>query len=200
VPVEFTILSGPYKGIKIFASPINNQQLRFGLYEREIHPYLIRAARSARWCIDIGAGFGELSLFFYLRANATPVFAVEPWTPNILSKNLAINDAREIISISQYLGTKYGQLRLDSFSVPKTKGFIKIDVDGAEVDVLESGSELIRSLRPYLLIETHSPDLETRCVKSLSSIGYDISIIRNAWWRTLLPEERIGHNRWIWAE
>jgi hypothetical protein len=96
-PAEFTILGGPYKGIKIFAGPINNQQLRFGLYEREIHRYLMRAARSARWCIDVGAGFGELSLFFCLRVCASPVFAIEPWSPDVLeSKSLSMTRDRSI--------------------------------------------------------------------------------------------------------
>ena len=197
---EFEILCGPFKGVKVFAPLGNNQQLRFGLYERETYRYLRRAARSARWCIDVGAGFGELSLFFSLRARTSPVYAIEPWSPGILAKQIAINDARDITVIAEYLGTKVGQVRLDSLSVPETKGFVKIDVDGAELDVLSSGEALLRSLRPYLLIETHSQDLETHCIGFLASLGYNVSIIRNAWWRIFLSEQRTAHNRWLWAE
>src|SRR5579872_950252 len=125
---EFTILAGPCRGLKVFAPPRNNQQLRFGLYERETHRYLRRAASSACWCIDVGAGFGELSMFFSLRAKAAPVFAIEAWAPDVLAKQLALNDAREIIPVTRYVGPKLDQVRLVSFPVPATKGFIKIDV------------------------------------------------------------------------
>jgi Methyltransferase FkbM domain len=102
--------------------------------------------------------------------------------------------------MKNYLGTGDNQVRLDSLSVPETNGFVKIDVDGAELDVLSSGETLLRFLRPYLLIETHSQDLETHCIGFLASLGYNVSIIRNAWWRIFLPEQRIAHNRWLWAE
>lgn len=78
-------------------------------------------------------------MFFCLRVRASPVFAIEPWSPDVLEKQIAINDARQIITMANYLGTGENQIRLDSLPVADTKGFIKIDVDGAEVDVLESG-------------------------------------------------------------
>ena len=38
-----------------------------------------------------------------------------------------------------------------------TPGFIKIDVDGGELDVLRGAEEILREHRPSLIVETHSP-------------------------------------------
>jgi hypothetical protein len=104
---------------------------------------------------------------------------------------------------TQKLGTKPSadSTTLDHLDIPSTGPiFIKIDVDGAEGDVLIGGAQLL--LRPdvTLLIETHSLELETQCRTLLESLGYQCQIIRNAWWRFLIPENRpIGHNRWLGA-
>jgi hypothetical protein len=80
-------------------------------------------------------------------------------------------------------------------------GFIKIDVDGGEMDVLQSGQDLLAARRSSVLVETHSPELEEDCNAFLKTAGYLTAIIRNASWRTLVPETRpTPHNRWLWAE
>jgi hypothetical protein len=73
-------------------------------------------------------------------------------------------------------------------------------VDGGEMEVLRSGEALLKSTTVDLLVETHSLQLEEQCLSYLASLGFACSVIRNAWWRVIIPEHRpIGHNRWIWA-
>jgi hypothetical protein len=62
-----TIRFGVFRGIRIMTVPVDSVQIRLGLYERETYRYIQRAAKVARWVIDIGTGSGELSLFFSLR-------------------------------------------------------------------------------------------------------------------------------------
>ena len=77
---------------------------------------------------------------------------------------------------------------------------IKIDVEGAELDVLKSGNSILNNENVNLLIETHSKDLENDCVNFLENLNFNIKIIKNAWWRIFIPEYRpVDHNRWLWA-
>jgi|SRR6516164_6824945 hypothetical protein len=51
-----------------------------------------------------------------------------------------------------------------------------------------------------ILIETHSDQLEADCRAWLLERNYKTSIIKNAWWRRILPDGRvIAHNRWLSA-
>lgn len=196
-----TIRFGVFSGIKTVAVPAESVQIRLGLWERETYKYIRKAAKIARWVIDIGAGGGEHSLFFGLKTEANPIIAVEPWSADLLRRNIDLNHSRNIEVLAKYLGTKADQIRLDSFSVPRqVTGFIKLDTDGAEFDILKSGEGLLREAGPLLLVETHSAALERDCSDFLVSLNYDITIVSNAWWRTILPEQRpVDHNRWLWA-
>ena len=79
-------------------------------------------------------------------------------------------------------------------------GFIKVDVDGQELDVLNSGKKLLAKGHVSILLETHSKKLEDDNIKLLKSLGFHIKMIKNAWWRFIIPEQRpIPHNRWLWA-
>lgn len=197
-----TIRFGVFRGIRTIEAPIDSVQIRLGLWERETHEYIRQAAKTARWVIDIGAGSGEHSLFFSLKTQADPIIAVEPWSPNLVRQNIELNHSRSIEILEKYLGTKVDQVRLDSLAVPRqATGFIKLDADFAELDILKSGEELLRESQPLLLVETHSAALERDCSDFLTSLGYEITIVPNAWWRTMVPEQRpIDHNRWLWAK
>ena len=76
----------------------------------------------------------------------------------------------------------------------------KIDVDGGELDVLQGMSKTLSDHSNKIIIETHTPDLEKSCITFLEARGYQTRIIKNAWWRIILKEERpIDHNRWLVA-
>jgi hypothetical protein len=197
-----TIRLGLFHGVKTLAVPTESVQMRLGLWERETYKYIRQAAKTARWVIDIGAGSGEHSLFFSLRTRADPILAVEPGSPDLVRQNIELNHALNIEILDKELGTGAGQVRLDSLSVPRqVVGFIKLDADGAELDILRSGEGLLREARPLLLVETHSAALERDCFDLLSDISYKITIIPNAWWRRIVPEQRpLDHNRWLWAK
>ena len=69
-----------------------------------------------------------------------------------------------------------------------------------ELSILQSGERLLVEAKPLLLIETHSIALERDCCSYLQSCGYNTKIVPNAWWRSMIPEQRpLDHNRWLWA-
>jgi hypothetical protein len=83
-----TIRLGVFRGVKTIASPSMSVQIRLGLWEQETYRYVRRAAHEASWVIDIGAGSGELSIFFDSRTKAEPIIAVEAWDARLLRRNI----------------------------------------------------------------------------------------------------------------
>jgi len=183
-------------------------QVYLGLWERETYEYINSISYTCRWMIDVGAGTGELCLFFLKNSQAEKIIAVEPQTSeiDILKSNLILNQeqsSKRIIVLAKCVGTAIhpNYFSLDALELEKDKrGFIKIDVEGSEMDVLQSGERLLSSTTVDLLVETHSKILEEQCLEWLVSKGYHCKVIMNAWWRVIVPEQRpILHNRWIWA-
>ena len=93
-------------------------------------------------------------------------------------------------------------LRVDDINVDRSRtGFIKIDIDGFEVDALESAASLLSEANVTLLVEVHSHELESRCIEFLKQQQYKNEVIRNSGWRCIIPELRpLPLNRWIWAK
>ncbi|HEY6763822.1 MAG TPA: FkbM family methyltransferase [Candidatus Sulfotelmatobacter sp.] len=51
---------------------------------------------------------------------------------------------------------------------------VKIDVEGAEVDVLSGATEMLRISRPTIFVEAHGAALEEACCQKLLQLGYKI--------------------------
>ena len=205
---SLTVPLGLFKGLKLMLDLSNQTQLYFGLWERETYKYIRKAAGRCRWMVDVGAGKGELCLFFYRKSEAQRVLAIEPQRSevDILRANIALNDADEgnrleILSKLVTANPSEGGVTLDALNLPHgERGFIKIDVDGYEMDVLRSGTDILSNGTVDLLVETHSEQLEQECIAWLLTKDYKSEIIKNAWWRLFVPEQRPGpHNRWLWA-
>jgi hypothetical protein len=205
------IVFGPFKGIAMQLSLRDQTQIYLGLFEREIHGWLQRLSRGIQTAIDIGADCGEHTLFFLMRTNATRVLAFEPSPESLplLRENLRLNSVAESSRLelsTAMVGNFDGasKVRLDSLvGSIQLPCFIKMDVDGAEAEILKGARKLNRLGGIRWLIETHSKDLERECLEHLKAADFETRIIRNAWWRALIPELRpIEHNRWLaaWKE
>jgi FkbM family methyltransferase len=78
--------------------------------------------------------------------------------------------------------------------------FIKLDVEGAEADVLEGGKTVLRQARPILLIELHGTN--ARVARTLEELEYHAVVmgcpaqpIAQAFWNAIVvavPQERPG--------
>ncbi|MDQ4095464.1 MAG: FkbM family methyltransferase, partial [Actinomycetota bacterium] len=60
----------------------------------------------------------------------------------------------------------------DRFGTPR---LLKIDVEGAELDVLRGARGVLKEARPLVLVEVHSTDLEIECARLLERLGYTCS-------------------------
>jgi hypothetical protein len=61
----------------------------------------------------------------------------------------------------------------------KAPQLLKIDVEGAEMDVLHGASKLIEFHRPTILLATHSIELHNSACGFLTSRGYDLKILED---------------------
>jgi hypothetical protein len=182
------VKAGPGRGVVALLNRRYDLQREFGLYETELNRAYHKHVRSGVHVIDIGAADGLTSLTYArLGANVT-AFEPDALAADKFARNMALNPslARRITLVQDYY-------RPGEYPAP---GVVKIDVDGAEGEVLR----LMPDLPNCVIVETHSRQLESECHELLTARGYAVTIIRNARWRRFYPEYRpIGFNRWLIA-
>ena len=196
---------GLYHDIILELDLRSQTQMLLGLWERETYRFIKDSSAKVRWFVDVGAGSGELSIYFLRCPERIKVIAAEP-DPNEVEcfrRQLRLNGFSEESCeiLNEKISNRSGDLKLADIVGPlQGPGFIKIDVDGAEVDVLESAADQLEKADVAILIETHSAQLEIDCHEWLAKRGYETSIIQNSWWRRFLSDGRvIDHNRWLAA-
>jgi hypothetical protein len=199
---------GLYKGLTFDLDLRCESQLYLGLWERETYRSIQQAVGRFVWAIDVGAGSGELCIRLLRTAATGPIFAFEPQASRVavLRHNAALNhcaDDSRLIIVDKLAGTTTADdsLAIDDLPIDLLRrGFLKVDVDGAEMLVLEGARKVLSQGDVDVLVETHSAALERQCIEFLSHCRYRCAVIPNAWWRRLIPEQRpIEHNRWLWA-
>ncbi|MGH7503644.1 MAG: FkbM family methyltransferase [Longimicrobiales bacterium] len=78
-----------------------------------------------------------------------------------------------------------GDIVVDSTTVDAivhTSGFsapdcLKIDVEGAEVDVLRGAARTLAEIRPIVFLATHGNSAREECIALLAGAGYDVNPI-----------------------
>jgi hypothetical protein len=203
----YVVMTGVFRGLKIDIDLQNASQVWMGFYERETYRWIHQFGAGCSTAIDVGAAQGELTLYLLKRTEASRVIAYDP-SPEYdatFTRNLRMNgfsDDSRLVRRRQFVGNgTNGTVRLDALNgLLESPVFIKVDVDGSEVDVLEGAVGLLELMKVRLLIETHSSELERRCDSFLQRMGYQTRIVKNAIWRILLKDMRpIELNRWLVA-
>jgi len=204
-----TVLSGLFAGLRLQLDLRQGDgQIWAGLYEQEIFADVRRLMNGCRSVVDLGAAKGDLTIWSLLQPGIEHVVAVEPQaTERVqLQSNLLLNrlstDARLRLHAGfagQGAPPEWQTLDELASGLPAPL-FIKIDIDGPEAQVLDTGRNTLAKQDCRLLIETHSPEAESGCIERLTALGYQTRIIFPAWWRIVIPEHRpIPHNRWLSA-
>lgn len=132
--------------------------------------------------LDIGANIGNHSLYFAKECGAKKIYSFEPVpeTFRILQKNVEINDLSEVITpvnagvgakntragIQSFMEEDFGKsiieykdegeinvVSLDQMGINEKVGFIKIDVEGFELEVFKGAEKLIRRDKPIIFCE-----------------------------------------------
>lgn len=202
------VKGGILRGVRMDIDRSEETQFYLGMYELELRQELKRLTKSVRTLIDAGTAEGMFPLYFLAQSSVRRVVSFEPSDRRLrFLRNLELNDlggdARLTVR-SEFVGaeTGSGTFALDSL-LPgvETPCLVKVDVEGAEVDVLRGATRLMRLAPVTWVIETHSEELEQECVQILRDAEYEVRVIPRAWWRRLIPEGRaLPHNQWIVAD
>jgi predicted RNA methylase len=184
---------------------LQSQLQRFlGVDEREIMQTMRSLIAKSETLIDVGANDGYYTLAF-LRSNANFVIACEPspastqLLANAEANGYSVGDRFQVIRTP--IGNGEGDISITELLQRKPEPIlIKVDVDGAELEILKSAEGYHAKMDASWIVEIHSRKLERDCRDWLRNHGYRTKIVDNAWWRVFIPELRPSElNRWILA-
>lgn len=149
--------------------------------------------------LDIGANIGSHTIYWALERKAKKIYSFEPLpdTFAILKTNIVLNDLQNKVEIfniglsdvecttnisnyheSNIGGTSFAKTNngkfhfksLDSLNIKDKIDLIKIDVEGAEVEVLQGAINTIKQSKSVIVLETFTHKTEVDAF--LSGIGY----------------------------
>lgn len=196
------ILQGPLRGKRWFAGS-SNHGCWLGSYETKKQRVVASVLRPGMVCWDIGANVGFYTLLIAELVGSTgKVFAFEPLPANvdILRQHVAMNGYRNVTIFPDALGNMDSEVRFDpranasmgrisaagGLTVPCLKAdtviasgqarapdVVKIDVEGAEADVLRGASRLFRN-HPILFLVTHGDVIHRECLELLAAFDYEV--------------------------
>ena len=200
--VHLPILRGPLRGCRWYvgaaAGPTGGLSLIAGAGELAQMKKSADVIRSEYICFDIGANVGLYSLLFARRAKT--VYAFEPMPRNLawLYRTVTVNRLSNVRIIPAAISCRTewaafqegtncalghlaagGQqpvatITLDDFvgKYAVVPDVIKIDVEGAEVDVLRGGTDCLQTRHPQIFLSCHSAVLREECLQLATVYGY----------------------------
>lgn len=200
------ILAGPLSGSRwLPASGGKIVRLICGTYEQAQTQLFHQHVTAEAVVFDLGANVGYYTLLASKLARQGQVVAFEPEPRNaaFLRSNIAANgcrnvDIRELAvsatsGVSRFKmgsGTGTGALAdegslqvktitLDEFVAASglRPTHLKIDVEGAEIDVFRGGMETLKACRPTIFLSTHGPAVHAACCEVLQDLKYDLQVI-----------------------
>lgn len=171
----------------------------YGQYSESEVAMMRRFVPAGGTIVDVGANIGDLTLpLARMAGDAGKVFAIEshPQIFNVLCANLALNQVRNTAPINAFVATSadadtgspvWGKhayvgdrwkprfVAIDDLELPALD-LVKVDVDGRELDVLQSGAMQIERFRPALYFENDvreaSPALLSFVMRDLGYAAY----------------------------
>ena len=182
----------------------SNHGCWLGSYEYDKRILFERIVSEASVVFDIGAHVGFYSLLAsVLVGSSGKVYAFEPAPRNLkyLREHLHLNRIKNVevveLAVSNCNGlvsfdygpdssagfiAGNGELKVESVTLDKMileecipfPDFIKIDVEGAEMQVLEGAESLLDDSSPVIFVATHGREIHFNCIQFLRSYGYDI--------------------------
>src|SRR3990172_7220679 len=169
-----------------------------GVYERELLPHYHALLRPGLKSFDVGGNNGYTALLIAsITRKDVASFDCERAAVIEMRKVFERNDL-PIVAVEAFVGRDTGEGRItlddaaEQFFVPD---FIKMDVEGAEVDVLLGAQRLLATRKPDMIVEVHGQKVEAECIKILVSHGYKPTIVDPS---RFFPENRpLAFNRWL---
>ena len=207
------ILRGPFRGARLFLNPRHSLRKIFGLYEHELNHWIDNALGKVSTVIDVGANdgyftFGCAAAFRRLKRSAE-IIAFEP-QPEAYAQLLASAQRRganestankiDIRIQQRFVGAVESDqcATLDALVQPEQscRALIKIDVEGAELDVIAGASRWLTRSNLFL-IEVHDPSFIERIRGRFAAAGLELKNIVQRPLPLLGRETRQRENSWL---
>ena len=196
------IQSGPLKGKKWIAT--SGSKFIKGRFETYKAKAFLEHFKEGDVFFDIGAHFGYFSLLANQKSDQIFSFEPRPANRKFFKKHMALNKAAGVQLFPYAIGDKTGTVRFNTQTgsatghvsddgnlevemihidewvqnkkLPKPD-FIKIDVEGGEIEVIKGCRETIYTYRPKMLIATHGDELHQSVLQFLESQNYQIEVL-----------------------
>jgi len=195
------VLQGPLRG-HWWITGSSNHGCWLGSYEYAKQRLFARSIRTGDIVFDIGANVGFYTLLAAARVRpGGAVVAFEPLHQNtrFIHHHLRINHVDGVRVIEAAVGRENGSARFqphassamgrvsddgslvvdqvsldelyDAHIIPYPT-LMKIDVEGAELNVLEGASRMLKCARPSIFLATHGAQIHRECCDFLRAAGY----------------------------
>jgi precorrin-6B methylase 2 len=207
--VLLPVIAGPFRGARFFSNPQVALRKVFGVYEHELTGWLEQVLPQVDVVIDVGAndGYFTFGCAKALQRAGRPVrvIAIEPSEHHVRqltearSRNGFGSQDIEIVAAlaSDHDDATFRSLdKLAAGIAPGKRVFVKVDVEGAEGDVLRGAKSLLHKGN-FFLIEVHTPALHRELPQVFASHGIDVRYINQQPHPILGRERRDESNWWL---
>lgn len=203
--VPTRIRRGPFRGATIVMNPRHSLRKVAGLYEHELNGWIERCLPRVSRVIDVGANDGYFTFgcaaAFKRLGIAAEIIAIEAQSQHVAQLRASTAQAGgariEIIHARAAAATAGDAMTLDSLNVAdRQRTLIKVDVEGAEAEVIAGASEWMNPSN-YFLIEVHAAPLMARLLAMFAEHGLTLDRVdqQPLWW--LGREQRDAGNWWL---
>lgn len=205
--VPMRVWRGPFRGATVVMNPQASLRKAFGLYEHELNAWLEKALGHVGRVIDVGANDGYFTFgcaaALGRRGVAADIIAFEPQTRHVTALRAAAarhHDPRIRITIEQSLVGAHpgsGMTTLDALPIEdRADTLIKIDVEGAELDVIAGASSwLVPSNR--FVVEVHRREFLSALTQRFAARGLELIQIDQQPLPVLGRDQRDTDNWWL---
>lgn len=179
-----------------------------GTYERESQRVFLQHVKAGDVVFDIGANVGFFTLLAAKLAKGGVVYAFEPLPRNLdyLRRHIEMNKVPNAEVFAVAVAEERGVARFAVAEHPAMGGlaeggglevatdtldqlvaearirkpdFIKIDVEGAEHDVLRGAAAVLKEAKPTIFLSAHGWQQHELCTALLREAGYAIEVVRD---------------------
>lgn len=199
------IMQGPARGI-FWVAGSGMMNFWLGTYERDKVDALHRELSTGAVVYDVGANVGIYTVLACRTVGPKGrVFAFEPATMNLffLNRHLRLNRFSNCKVVPKAVSSRDGTVCFDSGKGPclgkiadqgslqvpavtidsfvaegnPVPQIIKVDVEGAEYEVLLGAKECLAASKPVLFLATHGEQVHNLCCCLLEDLGYSLEFL-----------------------